>query len=117
MWDCLTCGVKAIAGTLRICPGCFKPKEDKVPKATSGGASNAAAEPGEPGYIDPAADQVQAAETLLGPGGPADVPVKDEPEKPAEAPAKPKAAVPAPSLRLPAPTGSAPAADTPGPAA
>lgn len=116
MWDCIKCGVKAIAGTLGFCPGCFKPKEDEVPKATSGGASNAAAEPGEPGYIDPAAGQVQAAEALLGPGGPADdtdkaaSPAKSAPEKPAEPPAKAADPVPAPKQEKPVATGSEPLA-------
>lgn len=116
MWDCIKCGVRAIAGTLGFCPGCFEPKEDDVPKATSAGASNASAEPGEPGYIDPAADEVAAARALLGPGGPADK-AKGEPEKPAAAPAQPKAAVPVVDLRPPAAASSAPAADKPAPAA
>jgi len=127
MWDCIKCGVKKIAGTIGFCPGCFEPKEDDVPKATSGGASNASAESGEPGYIDPGADEAAAAEALLGPGGPADVkPKADGPEKPAAAPAKPVAATTA--VKPPAPPADppaghmtlrtpAPAADPPKPAA
>lgn len=96
MWDCVKCGAMAIAGSLGFCPQCFKPKEDDVPKATSGGASNAKAAPGEAGYIAP---EPKTAKTTKG-----------EPESDAETAVTPKTAVPAVDLRPPAATGSAPAA-------
>jgi len=52
MWDCQNCGCRAIAESLALCPVCRK--ERGMPKAPAGAApSNAAALPGETGYIDP----------------------------------------------------------------
>lgn len=121
MWDCIKCGCLAIAQDLGFCPQCFKPKEGDMPKGTTGGASNADAEPGEPGYIDPEASKAPAAKVLADAGfDPKDVAKvigTGEPEKPAEAPDKPKLAVPAVDLRPSAAPGSAPVAGTPKPAA
>jgi hypothetical protein len=103
MWECIKCGCKAIAADLGFCPGCFKPKEDDMPKATTGGASNANAEPGEPGYIDPEAVKAEAAKVLTDAGAdPGDVakvtaPDKADPEKPAAPAAAAKAAEPPPA--------------------
>jgi hypothetical protein len=123
MWDCIKCGVKAIAGDLGFCPGCFKPKENNVPRGTTGGASNEKAEPGEPGYIDPGAEEAagkaEAAKAFADAGlDPEDVArltgtAQDKPEKPAEAPVAAKAGVPAVDLR-PAGARSVPPADTSG---
>lgn len=102
MWDCLKCGCLAIARDLGFCPQCFEPKEDDVPKATSAGASNAAALPGEPGYIEPEKPAEANAE-------PAADEAEREPEKPAEPPAlsvTPKAAA---KGKKAAATGAAPA--------
>jgi len=79
MWDCGLCGCRCIAPGVPFCPQCFKPKEETVPKVTSGGASNAKAGPGEPGYIDPAAEapEVPAAGTEI-----TEVPAEVPPEAP-----------------------------------
>lgn len=92
MWECLKCGCKAIARDLGFCPHCLLPREDgEMPKATTGGPSNAKAEPGEPGYIAPDAEETAvadappavAADGHRAPAGPA-----SEPEKTAEAKAR-----------------------------
>lgn len=53
MWNCPACGCQAIAPGLTFCPMCFAPREDDMPKATSGGPSNAwdpaDSAPGQPG--------------------------------------------------------------------
>lgn len=129
MWDCIKCGCLAIAGVLGFCPQCFTPKEDNVPKATSGGGSNASAEPGESGYIDPEAGKAAAAKVLTDAGfDPKDVAKvtgtgepekaeKPEPEKVAEPPVEAKPPVPTVDLRKPPATGSAPAAASSAPPA
>jgi hypothetical protein len=84
MWDCLKCGCLAIAHDLGFCPKCFTPKEGDMPKGTTGGSSNASAEPFESGYIaleeQPETDPDPETET------------PDEPEKaPESEPAAPAA--------------------------
>jgi hypothetical protein len=51
MWDCILCGCRRIAASLRDCPKCRKGRD--VATATTGGASNAKALPGETGYVPP----------------------------------------------------------------
>lgn len=87
MWDCGHCGCRSIAPGVPFCPQCFKPKEESVPKVTSGGASNAKAVPGEPGYIAPAAEVPEVPEV---PAAGSEIP-----EAPAEAPPEVPAPVPA----------------------
>jgi hypothetical protein len=108
MWECIKCRCKAIAADLGFCPQCFKPKEDDVPKATTGGASNANAEPGEPGYIEP--EKVHEAWTA-----PAEELDPGEPEKPAvpAAPAKPSAPAAAAKAAEPPPAPAAKPAEVP----
>jgi outer membrane biosynthesis protein TonB len=102
MWDCLKCGCRAII--VRLCPQCFEPKEDDMPKATvEGGASNASAEPGDPGYIE--AGKAEAAQVLADAGHdpddarkvtgletPAEPEPAPEPEAKPEKPAEPETA-------------------------
>jgi hypothetical protein len=94
VWDCIKCGCLKIAHSLGICPKCFKPKEDDVPKATTGGGSNAAALPGETGYVEP--------ETVA-PAPAADV-APAEPEPPAAEPVKAPESEPAAPDVPPAPS-------------
>jgi hypothetical protein len=85
MWDCISCGCKRIAASLPGCPKCRKERD--MATATTGGASNARALPGETGYVPPeeeAADApVEAAET----------PAEPEPEPEAAAEPEPAEAV------------------------
>lgn len=91
MWDCLHCLCQRIAAGVLFCPHCFKPREEDVPKVTSGGPSNAAAAPGEPGYISPDPEA-----TATGPGTaqePAAAPAAaDDPPKAAKKAQRPSAA-------------------------
>jgi len=117
MWDCLLCGCKAIVRDLGFCPHCFKPKEASMPKATTGGASNAKAEPGEPGYIAPEGAQ-EAAQVLTGAGmDPADVAAvtgtaepegTEAPGEAAAAPAAPEGPAATPKRKRAAAASSAP---------
>lgn len=61
MWVCSQCGCQGIAAGLGLCPQCGE--ERQMPKATSGGASNAwEQDDAEPGVnADAAADQAQPA--------------------------------------------------------
>jgi hypothetical protein len=116
MWECIKCGCKAIAGALGFCPQCFKSREDDVPKATTGGPSNAKAEPGEAGYIEPQ-DQVGQllADAGLDAGEVAAVTAPGRaPESAAAAPSGQQAPAPGAKRARPAATGSAPAADISG---
>jgi translation initiation factor IF-2 len=90
MWDCPECGTLRIAASLTACPVCRKERD--MAKATTGGASNARALPGETGYVEreqaepavPAADAAQ------------DAPAEAAPDVPASAPPEPVQAVSAP---------------------
>ena len=78
MWACGQCGCRAIAADLGACPQCFKPKEEDMPKITSGGATNAwepqpdvpaeppAPPPAPPPVSAPKADHVSYAADALG---------------------------------------------------
>jgi hypothetical protein len=97
MWDCLNCGCRAIAASLLACPMCQEERSD-MPRATvEGGASNAAAEPGETGYHE----HPGTGEELTGTGHPADGTTSPEVSNPAGEtqgkPANPKTAPPATS--------------------
>ena len=88
MWDCLACGCRAIAASLLGCPVCRTERD--MAKATSGGASNAGAQPFESGHVAPevpvvpvvAAEVPEAAEPEPQPAvadadGPPDPPADD----------------------------------------
>ena len=105
MWDCLECLCRAIAASLTRCPVCRKERD--MATATTGGASNARALPGETGYVAPEPPDQQE-----GAGG----------DAPAEEPGVPEASgttaqeqPPAPPAPDPAATGQEPAAPEPVP--
>ena len=82
MWECLLCGCQAIAGSLLRCPQCHK--EPEMPKATTGGASNANALPGETGYTEPGVP-ISVTVEVVEPPEPAPLP-EPVPAPPAPAP-------------------------------
>lgn len=116
MWTC-ECGCQAIAGTITNCPMCRRERE--MPKATTGGASNARALPGEPGYIAPETEQELVPEP---------VPAQDEPEAegtaetpvvppvPEAEPVVPPAAPVVPAAPAPVSPKPSPASPVPSPA-
>ena len=119
MWACGHCGCKAIAADLASCPQCFKPKEEDMPKITSGGATNAwepqpdvpaevpAEVPAPPPVSAPKADHAAYAAAVL------DVPAEE-----AEAMTKPdlvdltRSAPAAPPQSAPQPPPAPPAGDS-----
>jgi hypothetical protein len=85
MWDCECCGCRAIAASLTRCPTCRK-----IPKTTHGGPGNAAALPGETGYIAPGVPE-QVAENAVDVDAPdaAAAPMVGVPAEPRPAPIEP----------------------------
>ena len=86
MWDCIKCGCRKIAHGLSRCPACRT--ERGMPKTSLGGSTNANAGPGEPGYIDVAAEQA-APEGTDAAGA-----VQDAPAEPVAGDAVPEVAEP-----------------------
>jgi hypothetical protein len=97
MWECQQCGCKGIAADLVACPMCEE--ERKMPKSTTGGASNAWEEteavvaeateqPAEDAPVEAAPEPQDAPVTVVGEPGPELV----APPKPDAAPAPKKAA-------------------------
>jgi hypothetical protein len=91
MWDCAGCGTRRIAASIISCPKCRKERD--MARATTGGASNANAMPGETGYIEPedgpqAPSEAPAPVPAAGPV-PVPVPVMAEPVKPGQQPGPP----------------------------
>ena len=86
MWDCIKCGCRKISHGLSRCPACRT--ERGMPKTSLGGSTNANAGPGEPGYIDVAAEQA-APEGTDAAGA-----VQDAPAEPVAGDAVPEVAEP-----------------------
>lgn len=99
MWDCLLCGVRAIAASILHCPKCGQERDD-MPKTTVGGGGTNAREPNE-------ASQVPA-------DAPEDSEASEAVSEPSDAEAAAPAAPPAPPAPPPPPavttTTSAPKA-------
>lgn len=85
MWDCPECGCLSIAASLTTCPMCGKERD--MPTTTTGGASNALAQPGETGYVPPEVTAVEVtAEAATAAGAALDV-TPGGAETPGEVPA------------------------------
>jgi hypothetical protein len=87
MWDCITCGVRAIAGSLLRCPKCGQERDD-MPKTTVGGGGTNAREPNEaPVVAQDTPGPSGASEAVSGPSdaevvAPAAPPAPPEPPQP-----------------------------------
>lgn len=89
MWDCITCGVRAIAASLLHCPKCGQ-ERDAMPKTTVGGGGTNAREPNEAPVVaqgtpeESGASEAVSELSAASPEAPAAVPaVPPVPEPPA----------------------------------